>query len=503
MRKKPGNEVKFGPKGKSSDSLVLSSVASTQPEQEPSIQAEIDDIAKQLMQAFKSSRQAQMFAADKKERFSDDRIDMSELFIPPLASLDEKNVIDCHDALSQFLASEKISLLILGDAGQGKTSLLKNTADQLWKDYIVARQAKKQALIPLYIHLSRLKQDSRQTQLLEDFLAKQGIGSKEILRLKFSQPLVLLLDGYDEIVERINFYDANHWSEWKLKVITASRPEAFRKYDRYPDYFAPKLNMNFFQELTLALFNKVKITEYIQLYLSKKIPEDKATDKDEDWCQSSTYLRHLEAIPSLWELAKTPVVLSMIVPNLPIIVSAVEAQVKDKAAKERDDFAPLAPGTGESVTEVKRSTEIKEPLKAASVDDDAKLVSSFVSAETLNISRAKLYDIITEEWFKREVFRSLNKVALRDKSYGVTYLKIYAENLAYHALRKGRGKLEVSFSSEETLDPELLRPTDLKLCLRYQEDKEEFKKLEVMQAFRSSCLLKASEGELFLFMIID
>jgi WD40 repeat protein len=421
-----------------------------------------------------------------------------ELFILPQARYtDEKKgagEYSVWEGVQQFLASHRKSLLILGDAGQGKTMLMKMLARRAWLDYHQAREAKGWGVIPLYIHLSRVPIARREGELLQWFLTENGLNPDSILQLR-SHPLLLLLDGYDEIHPRIKCYQDNAWHEWQLRTITACRPEIFKPGERYAGYFHPEVKSGVgistvYQELSLLLFEEKQIQAYVERYL-----EARNSSEGEDWSQTSTYMSYLKQIPSLWELSQTPVVLSLLIPVLPTVMAELkrdQPKVESQRSplpleqKRQEGETPLFPDSlREEIKEQKYDVKAQQPLPLTN------------QASVLNLSRARLYDIFTREWFLREKPRLLKSVTLTDPEDAEVYCRIYTENLAYQALRRGGG--QVVFEAKDTLNSALLQPQDSKRCPHYDEDREALQEKKALMAFRRACLLKVSDG-LFSFM---
>ncbi|RIA95721.1 hypothetical protein C1645_802851 [Glomus cerebriforme] len=169
--------------------------------------------------------------------------------------------VDLDDEVDTFLASDKKVLLLIGEAGSGKSTFSQYFAKKLWNIY----ENNNNKPIPLYIWLTTIKDPNE--NLIQQYLLEQGkFSSTQIEDLKNMQSFVFILDGYDEIQERhLPFYECNKFDEWNAKVIISSRPEYLGT--DYKSKFKPPQDSKLFQQLIIAPFSKDKIDIYIKKYV--------------------------------------------------------------------------------------------------------------------------------------------------------------------------------------------------------------------------------------------
>jgi len=116
------------------------------------------------------------------------------LYVPPEGRYqadDKKSFGDLYTKVCAFLQNKTHDvLLLLGDSGSGKSLFGQFLVQALWKDYQPTKR------VPLFIDLPTI--DNPIHDLLDKHLKKQGFSQEKIGELK-KEPLVLVLDGYDEI----------------------------------------------------------------------------------------------------------------------------------------------------------------------------------------------------------------------------------------------------------------------------------------------------------------
>ncbi len=294
-------------------------------------QKKLDVIAKKLQQKFINKLNSDLMRDNMLDKF----------FVQQLVDCSEEDgkqqTGNAWEHIQQFLSGTQKSLLILGTVGQGKTHLMQMLTRQVWKDYDEDRQAKKLGTIPLYIDLSKMPQFRMQGELLKYFLEDNGLNSSRIDFLRSNQPLLLMLDKYDEIQPRINLYKENSWEDgWQqLRTITACRSEVLEFKKNKSVYFCPSQKSKetlavVYKELTLLPFYEEQIEQYVKNYLEQNksdLKQTKHVSKEDDWSQASTYTKYFKKIPGLWELVRTPRGLGLLVPKLRQVIK--DARKKD------------------------------------------------------------------------------------------------------------------------------------------------------------------------------
>lgn len=224
-------------------------------------------------------------------------------------------------------------LLLMGKAGGGKSTFNRYLERRLWESY------KPSDPIPLFISLPLAEKP--ETDLIPEHLRRHGFTDKEIASLKQSNQFVFILDGYDEINKLTNLYVGNRLETWKAKVVVACRTEYLpRDAGDYSRYFAPFENGErvaySFLELNVAPFSDAQIAAYIKKYLE--------LHPTAPWKEVDTYLTHIDSIPGLKQLIRTPFLLMIAMDVLPVIVERyasiqnIEERIKITGAKLYDEF---------------------------------------------------------------------------------------------------------------------------------------------------------------------
>ncbi len=183
--------------------------------------------------------------------------------------LHDSTRFDLESKIQEFLKSNKKVLLLLGDAGSGKSTFNRHLAVGLWEAYMQANAAKDR-LIPIFIQLSSLPESNR--NLVEAFFETQGVSKEQIKALQSEHRFVLILDGFDEIRDRQRlFYKDNQLDNWKeTKIIISSRPEYLGQNYQYKFHASGKPRA--LQEYRLAPFSEKTIERYVDQY-KKAHPE--------------------------------------------------------------------------------------------------------------------------------------------------------------------------------------------------------------------------------------
>jgi WD40 repeat protein/serine/threonine protein kinase len=228
------------------------------------------------------------------------RFDVDLPYLPPQAShtLDLKNRFPALSAITAFLQGKGKVLLILGEAGVGKSFLLAELTQRAVTSVL--------ASLPSLLH--------RQQPLMETLLEQQGLTPAEIASLK-QTPILLLLDDAEEVTAAENLYRKYQLDEWQVKVVIARRidPAGGLRND-YRTQFQPSTSHDF-KQLVLAPFNEDQINAYVAQYVDRC-----KARLSPGWQDARTFRERLEAIPSLHALISNPLLLFLtlsVLPRLP------------------------------------------------------------------------------------------------------------------------------------------------------------------------------------------
>lgn len=228
----------------------------------------------------------------------------------------EENPFDLAEKIYSFFVFNEAStndpkvILLLGDAGSGKSVFSQQLHKQLWKDYKAGNP------IPLWIPLP--ESDQPFECAAEEVLIKYGFNESQITDLKANERFIFVVDGYDELHHFQNCYVTNKWSTWNAKVLITCRTQALY-YQNNPDkYFMPfsgeKQLPMLLRKLCVSPFSKEQISAYVKQY-QKINTDNKITEED------------FSKVPGLLELITTPFLLHLAVEALPDILAA---QVDDQ-----------------------------------------------------------------------------------------------------------------------------------------------------------------------------
>ncbi|CAD8210948.1 unnamed protein product [Paramecium octaurelia] len=197
--------------------------------------------------------------------------------------------------INEFIwKQQKLSLLIHGQAGSGKSTAARKIEEFLWllfkKNMNIAESI---PIIPIFVSLPQLKDPismAMEETLKSDnyrFNEKQIIEFKEAIEQNQFK-LVIIMDSYDEIKSEFtnrNLILSNKLYKWRCqsdemrfpKIITTSRSEMFTNTD-YRSWFLPESeNLLLYKEIRLLNFNSEQVNSYIEyhtIFSVKKIIKD-------------------------------------------------------------------------------------------------------------------------------------------------------------------------------------------------------------------------------------
>ncbi len=235
--------------------------------------------------------------------------DALAMYVAPECTLimNPKERFSLEEKVRAFLTSEeKKVLLLLGEAGSGKSTFNRYLARSLWRAYDNKADKSGQTPIPLFISLSSLKEPN--ANLIYEYLKKENFSDIQIADLKENYRFIFILDGYDEIKDRSRlFYVENELDQWQAKVIITSRPEYLG--DRYERQFHSKGEAHLLQGYRLAPFSNLTIEEYVAKY-KNVYPE---------FAKSVTEYGEILEQPEVKELVRNPFLLKLALSELPAL----------------------------------------------------------------------------------------------------------------------------------------------------------------------------------------
>ncbi|BBE08980.1 WD40 repeat-containing protein [Mycoavidus cysteinexigens] len=216
------------------------------------------------------------------------------------------------DKVYDFLSSDKKVLLLLGEAGAGKTTFNRHLTRTLWDKY----QQFPDAPIPLFIALAEHK-PSRE-DLIESYLLEQGFSENAIEVLRKENRCIFILDGFDEIKDHAQaFYTDNKLDHWKnAQIIISSRPEYLA--DGYHSQFQKRGQTSALQEYWISPISDDWIKAYIEKYIEH-------TERI-GWTLKR-YQVALNRLPTLKEAIRRPFLLRMALDLLPDLIESESAPV--------------------------------------------------------------------------------------------------------------------------------------------------------------------------------
>ena len=143
------------------------------------------------------------------------------LYVKPLGKrTSDATTFDLETEVDKFLSSNKKVLLLLGEAGSGKSTFVRHLTRNLWEAHSSQDPL---APIPLFISLPTLRDPYQ--NLIQEYLKDEcELSDAQIRELQKNREFIFILDGYDEIPQRTRFYDDNKFTKWRAKVIVTCRP---------------------------------------------------------------------------------------------------------------------------------------------------------------------------------------------------------------------------------------------------------------------------------------
>lgn len=240
----------------------------------------------------------------------------------------EKESTDLFEQFDAFLNGNKKVLVLLGQAGSGKSSFLKYIERKFWDTIRPEEALNGEIWVPIRVEIIKLKDPV--TQIVTEQLSHQGLTKDQIQEIKTKAKVILLLDGYDEgnYSKATNLFETNGLAEWKGKVLISGRLNARKELN--PDLadhlslFAPiendRIRKDLAEELIICPFFASQITTYVDKFISNSDPWLKA--EYPSWFENNGQRFHsaLSQIPGLLDLIRIPFILQAVIESLPKII---------------------------------------------------------------------------------------------------------------------------------------------------------------------------------------
>ncbi|KAF9549797.1 WD_REPEATS_REGION domain-containing protein [Mortierella hygrophila] len=220
--------------------------------------------------------------------------------------------------VQNFLQSENLVFLLLGDSGSGKSIFCRQLERELWNQH----QYSDGGRIPLYISLPSI--DDPHCDLIEKYLQQRHDILEPVIReIKHGRQLVLICDGYDEPRLIHNLHTSNRLNrpgQWKVKMIITCRSTFLgpkyqgRFYPLGDDKYHDKTS-GLFEEATIVPFQESDIQEFVKQYVldfAAQVPSDSPPAPS-----FNDYWKKLTVIPNLMNLVSNPFLLTLALKALP------------------------------------------------------------------------------------------------------------------------------------------------------------------------------------------
>ncbi len=259
-----------------------------------------------------------------------------------------------ESAYRSFLEEDGRLVLVLGEAGYGKSFLVRRLAWRLLEN-------ERAGLTPVVVYL----RDRDKRQSLDEMVSAALVPSKAAFQPDRFQhsleagTLVLLIDGYDEFAVRVGYANAaaqlatfTSALQGKAKVLLTTRPSHFVSTDAVTSRLFENLRtVHDGQVYRLEPFDEGQQRAFLTRWFSLK-------DKADPDALADTWMRALAKVDNLPELARTPRMLSFMVEDLSLegieqaagqgTVTAAQLYQKlvDRwLSEETSKIDPAAPGT--------------------------------------------------------------------------------------------------------------------------------------------------------------
>ncbi len=414
--------------------------------------------------------------------------------------------------------SHRRSFVVFGDSGSGKTTLALHLCDKLWRKWETSdEESRKSLYIPIYIPLRQIELSRGCLNLLSNFckIYFKGIEDQHL----FASNLILFLDGYDELKEKINLWQCNNWGSpfhcRNIKTITFCKTIVLKVSEREHLFTLSESEKGEREKSHFIFIQPFKIQQ-IENYVEKTVKFLKSMRVGDDefrtdpWVMTKLVTNHtvwendtteyrkwlIEIFPHLKKLASNPYLLTIILQILPNIVEKCKSRIS-----ENHNICPL-----EREIRARISTEVG------------------------------VYDEFVSQWFKYQTERSRWSQTEPDffkipSHHQCAFMRAYAQNLSFNLMKENGGLLTDGTVSEADSNlwhlwkpihnDELLKliATDSKYSELFPTDeydthvtpdtqsknesadeiRDKKKRIQNLQALRSACLLTSLNNGTFKF----
>lgn len=235
-----------------------------------------------------------------------------QLYIPLYCQTASRQEEVTDDYLAKWLKNKDIAfLLLLGDVGTGKTTTLEHFAQKQAEDFLKDSQQRR---LPLFFPLKRFNKEMDIENALVSFCANYcGMelpeGWHTLEQYIKGKLLLFCFDGFDEMAIRStpdivqkNFREITSLSNISgNKVVLSSRSHYFQDEAQLT---AMELEIKSGLRITLELFRKKQWNDYLTLYFGD---------------DAERYIKKITSLPGYHDLARHPLLLDMMVRELPKI----------------------------------------------------------------------------------------------------------------------------------------------------------------------------------------
>ncbi len=221
---------------------------------------------------------------------------------------------DLADTIHDWLLTDEQSFgMVLGDAGFGKSFLIRRIAYRLLQG--------RSGLMPVVVTLRNWEKNHTVVEMVSQTVIDSGVffQAERFQHMFTTGRLVLLVDGYDEFAIRVGYDRAADQLTTFLeamgggsKILLTTRPSHFRSREQATSVvFQDKLSHTRHQIYELQPFAAAEQKEFLQRWF------EIAGDPSPDAC-ATRWMDGLAVVDNLPELARTPRMLSFMVSDLRI-----------------------------------------------------------------------------------------------------------------------------------------------------------------------------------------